>query len=200
MTTGIHNGTFDNLQLNAGAFLRGFDHTQHATVESVKAALAALIESNDGSLLGMTQGGGNFQCTPTVRNIEGDGLRAPFVGGTVNDGWTVKLTGTMKEITPGNFQAALISADKQVDGNKTVLTVRTHIKDEDYIPSLCWVGDTSHGLLLIQLDNVLNISGATFAFTDKGEGTIPFEFQAHQAHATNQDLAPCQVIFLDEGE
>lgn len=198
MTTGIHNETFDNLQLNAGCFLRDFDYAQHTTVASLKAAIADLIETNDGTLIGLTQGGGNFQCTPTLRHIDGDGIRSPFVGGTVNDGWTVKLTGTMKEITPDNFKSVLISADEQTTDNVTTLTVRTQIKDEDYIPSLCWVGDTSRGLLLIALDNALNTTGATFAFTDKGEGTIPFEFQAHQEDATNQDHAPCRVIFLNE--
>lgn len=196
MTTGIHNGTFNNLQLNAGAFLRNFDHTALTDAAAVKAALAALIESNDGQLLGMTQGGGTFQCTPTIRNIEGDGIRSPFVGGTVNDGWEVKLTTTLKEITPGNFKDALMSADVTTSGSKTTLTVRTAITEEDYIPRLCWVGDTSEGLVLIELDNALNVAGATLTFTDKGEGTIPVEFKAHHANATNQEEAPCRVIFL----
>lgn len=198
MTTGIHNETFKNLQLNAGAFLRDFDYDSYTTVAALKEAIAGLIATNDGTLLGMTQGGGTFQCTPDMRNIEGDGLRAAFVGGTVNDGWTVKLTGTLKEITPGNMADSLISADKETTGNVTKITVRTDIKDEDYISNLVWVGDTARGLMLIALKNVLNIAGATFTFTDKGEGTIPFEFQAHQADATNQEYAPCEVIFLDE--
>lgn len=198
MTTGIHNGTFNNLQLNAGAFLRNFDHSELSTAAEVKAAIAALLENNNNdTLLGMTQGGGTFQCTPTMRNIEGDGLRAPFVGGTVNDGWTVKLTTTVKEITPKNFKDALISADMTTDGNKTIITPRTPIKEEDYIPKMTWIGDTSLGFLMIELDNALNTVGATLTFTDKGEGTLPFEFQAHHATATNQDEAPCRVIFLD---
>lgn len=197
MTTGIHSGTFDNLQLNAGAFLRSFDVDSYSDAASLKAAIADLIDSNDGTLLGLTQGGGNFQCTPTMRNIEGDGLRAPFVGGTVNDGWTVKLTGTLKEITPGNFKDALLSADVQTTDSKSVVTVRTSVAQTDYIDKLCWVGDTAKGLILIELQNVLNVAGATFTFTDKGEGTIPFEFQAHQSSATDQDVAPCRVIFLE---
>ena len=199
MTTGIHNGTFENLQLNAGAFLRNFDHSELDTAAAVKAAIAALLENNDNdTLLGMTQGGGTFQCVPTMRNIEGDGLRAPHVGGTVNDGWSVKMTTTLKEITPRNFKDALISADIETKGSKTIITPRTPIKEEDYIPKMIWVGDTSLGLLLIELDNVLNTAGATLTFTDKGEGTIPMELQAHHATATNQDEAPCRVIFLED--
>lgn len=198
MTTGIHNETFKNLQLNAGAFLRDFDYTQYSTVADIKAAIAELIETNDGTLLGLTQGGGTFRCEPDLRTIEGDGIRAPFVGSTVNDGWNVRLTGTLKEITPGNFKDALISADKETEGSITRLTIRTTIQEDDYIPSMCWVGDTARGLMLIALENVLNTVGATFTFTDKGEGTMPFEFQAHHKDATNQDVAPCAVLFLDE--
>lgn len=198
MTTGIHNGTFDSLQLNAGAFIANFDHSELSTVKAVKEKIAALIQNNDGSLLGLTQGGGTFQCTPTMRNIEGDGIRSPFVGGTVNDGWTVKLTGTMKEIVPGNFRKALATADADPQGEKTVITVRTAIKKEDYIPKMTWIGDTSRGLVMIELENALNTVGATLTFTDKGEGTIPFEFQAHHTNAVNQDKAPCSVIFLNE--
>lgn len=197
MITGIHNATFDNLQLNAGAFLRDFDHTKYKGVDELKAAIAALLESNDGTLLGMTQGGGTFQCSPTIRNIEGDGLRAPFIGSTVNDGWTVKLTGTLKEITPGNLKDALLSADHETVGQVTTVKVRTSIKKDDYISSMVWVGDTARGMMLIALKNVLNIAGATFTFTDKGEGTIPFEFQAHQDDAVNQEFAPCEVVFLN---
>lgn len=197
MLTGIHNETFNNLQLNSGAFVRDFDYTQYASAEALKTAFAALLESGEG-LLGMTRGGGTFQCTPTLRNIEGDGLRSPFVGGTVNDGWTVKLTGTLLEITPENFAAAMMCADKpETTGNATTIKLRTAIKREDYIPKICWIGDTSKGYMLIELQNALNVTGANFTFTDKGEGTLPFEFQAHQANATSQDYAPCTVVFLE---
>jgi hypothetical protein len=196
MLTGIHNETFNNLQLNAGAFVRDFDYTQYKDKAALKTAFAALLETGEG-LLGMTRGGGTFQCTPTLRNIEGDGLRSPFVGGTVNDGWTVKLTGTLLEITPENFAAAMMCADKpETSGNATTIKLRTAIKREDYITKICWIGDTSQGYMLIELQNALNVTGANFTFTDKGEGTLPFEFQAHQANATNQDYAPCTVVFL----
>ena len=196
MLTGIHNETFNNLQLNAGAFVRDFDYTQYKDKEALKTAFASLLETGEG-LLGMTRGGGTFQCEPTLRNIEGDGLRSPFVGGTVNDGWTVKLTGTLLEITPENFAAAMMCADKpETSGNATTIKLRTAIKREDYIPKICWIGDTSQGYMLIEIQNALNVTGAKFTFTDKGEGTLPFEFKAHQANATNQDYAPCTVVFL----
>ena len=54
------------------------------------------------------------------------------------------------------------------------------------------------GFVMIELDNVLNIAGATFTFTDKGEGTLPFEFHAHQASLEDQEYAPCRIVFFDQ--
>ena len=109
---------------------------------------------------------------------------------------TVKLTGTMLEITPDNFAAALTCATVHKEGSVTTLRVRTDVQDADYIPSLCWIGDTSQGFVLIELTNVLNLKGAAFTFTDKGEGTLPFEFQAHQADFDAEE-APLRVMFIN---
>jgi hypothetical protein len=42
----------------------------------------------------------------------------------------------------------------------------------------------------------LNLTGANFTFTDKGEGTLPFEFQAHQADLSNMAYAPVSLVFF----
>ena len=199
MVTGVRPSTFEKLQLNAGMFLVGFDWSSAENADAIRTKLAAAIEAETG-LIGMTQGGGTFVCTPAIRQIEGDGMRSPFVGSTVNDGWTVKLTGTMKEITPENFARALMCANVEAIGScgtAKKIRIRTDIKTTDYLPKICWVGDTSKGFVLIELENALNISGATFTFTDKGEGTIPFEFQAHQSNVLNQEYAPCTIVFFD---
>ena len=198
MVTGVRPSTFEKLQLNAGMFLVGFDWASAEDADAIRTKLAAAIEAETG-LIGMTQGGGTFVCTPAIRQIEGDGMRSPFVGSTVNDGWTVKLTGTMKEITPENFADALISADvtDEASGKVHKVRIRTDIKSTDYIEKFCWIGDTSKGFVLIELENALNIAGATFTFTDKGEGTIPFEFQGHQSNALQQEYAPCTLVFFD---
>lgn len=199
MITGLRPQTFEKLQLNAGLFLQGFDYSKATSAETLKTAIASFIEAGEG-VIGATKGGGTFVCTPEIRNFEADGMRSPFVGSTINDGWTVKLTGTMLEMTPENFAKSLMSADVQaVDGKTGVkkVRIRTDIKKSDYIPKMCWIGDTSKGFALIELDNVLNISGATFTFTDKGEGTIPFEFQAHQSSVTDAEYAPCSILFFE---
>lgn len=197
MVTGLTPRTFKNLQLNAGAFLKNFAWSTYEDKDALETAvLAALVGGTD--VLGATIGGGTFQCTPAIRQIEADGMRYPIIGSTVNDMWTVKLTGTMKEITPQNFADALMCADLTTNGNVHTIKVRTDIEETDYIHSLCWVGDTSKGLMLIDIKNALNLTGANFTFTDKGEGSLPFEFQAHLSDLNSMQYAPFEVVFFDE--
>ena len=196
MVTGLRPTTFENLQLNAGVFLLNFEYGDFETVAELETAILLALEQET-DILGATVGGGAFECTPEIRTIEADGMRYPVIGSTVNDMWTVKLTGTMKEITPDNFAKALMCADKAVSGNKTTIKVRTDIRLSDYIPNLCWVGDTSKGFVLISISSALNLTGASFTFTDKGEGTLPFEFQGHQDDLTNMQYAPCEIVFFD---
>lgn len=198
MITGLRPETFMNLQLNAGVFLKNFDYSKFTDAGALESAILAALEAGT-NILGATQGGGTFQCTPTIRQIAVDGLRYPVVGSTVNDMWTVKLTGVMKEVTPENFKDVLLSADIEGTGNVRKIKVRTDVLPKDYINSLCWVGDTSdQGFVLINLNNVINLNGANFTFTDKGEGTLPFEFQAHHKELADMEYAPCEIVFFDK--
>lgn len=199
MTTGLSATSFQKLQLNAGLFLTGFDYTTITDKAALKTKLAETIKKGTG-VLGATRGGGTFTCTPEIRNIEADGKRYEFVGSTINDGWTVKLSTTLLESDAASFKLALMSADlngEAADGMQT-LKIRTDIQDSDYLSNLCWVGDTSKGYVLIALKNALNISGASFSFSDKGEGTLPVEFQAHQSGIEDMEYAPCEVVFFTE--
>lgn len=197
MITGLRPATFEKLQLNAGVFLEGFDYANIKDAAALKAAIASFIQAGTG-LLGATRGGGTFNCTAEMRQIDADGMRYDFVGSTVNDRWVVMMTGTLIEVTPENFKRVLAAAEVAKNGSVTTVQVRTDIKNEDYIPKLCWVGDTSKGFVLIELDNALNTTGASFTFTDKGEGTLPFEFHAHQASLEDQEYAPCRIVFFDQ--
>lgn len=197
MITGLTPNTFKRLQLNAGVFLVNFDYAETTEAAALKALIADAI-ADDKKCLGATRGGGSFECTPATRQVEADGMRNAFVGSTIYDGWEVKLKTTLLEATPENFARALVCADVETSGSVTTVKVRTSIADSDYIPSLCWVGDTARGLVLINLYNVLNQTGATFTFTDKGEGTLPVEFLAHQASMEDQEYAPFDIKFIDE--
>ncbi|MGN0778891.1 MAG: hypothetical protein ACI4MJ_07080 [Aristaeellaceae bacterium] len=195
MMTGLNSHTFEHLQLGAGLFIKDFDPDTASTADELKSQLAQRIHSNEG-LMGATRGGGTFQCKPTLRHIEADGLRTPVKGSVVNDGWTVKLTGTLLEMTPGSFADLLTMYDKTETGGVTCIRPRQQMLVEDYLPRLCWVGDTAQGALLIELTDVLNMIGTTLTFTDQGEGVMPFEFQAHQDTPVGADYAPCRILFF----
>ncbi len=195
MLTSLRKNTYQHLQLGAGLFLKDFHWEEAETPEALKEMIAdaILAETN---ILGATRGGGTFQCKPEVRRIDADGARYADKSATVNDCWTVKLTGTMLEITPEGFASALMGAEVTREGGITILRTRTDLTDNSFIPRLCWVGDTSRGFVLIELENALNIAGATFSFADKGEGTLPFEYQAHTDG--DEEYAPFKIVFMEE--
>lgn len=198
MTTGLRASTFENLQLNAGMFLANFDYSTATDAATLGALLKTEREKTSGSaLIGATRGGGTFVCTPNTRSIEADGKREEWKGSSVNDGWTIKLTTTLLEINAANLKRSFGTADVTDTEKKHTIKIRTDIKDADYIDSLVWVGDTSKGYVLIAIKNALNTAGATLTWTDKGEGTIPVEFTAHQDGLETDGYAPCEVIFFD---
>lgn len=198
MTTGLRASTFENLQLNAGMFLSNFDYSSATDAATLGALLKTEREKTSGSaLIGATRGGGTFVCTPNTRSIEADGKREEWKGSSVNDGWTIKLTTTLLEINADNLKRSFGTADVTDTEKKHTIKIRTGIKDADYIESLVWVGDTSKGYVLIAIKNALNTAGATLTWTDKGEGTIPVEFTAHQDGLETDGYAPCEVIFFD---
>ena len=198
MTTGLRASTFENLQLNAGMFLANFDYSTATDAAKLGALLKTEREKTSGSaLIGATRGGGTFVCTPNTRSIEADGKREEWKGSSVNDGWTIKLTTTLLEINADNLKRSFGTADVTDTEKKHTIKIRTDIKDAEYIDSLVWVGDTSKGYVLIAIKNALNTAGATLTWTDKGEGTIPVEFTAHQDGLETDGYAPCEVIFFD---
>lgn len=198
MTTGLRASTFENLQLNAGMFLANFDYSTATDAATLGALLKTEREKTSGSaLIGATRGGGTFVCTPNTRSIEADGKRDEWKGSSVNDGWTIKLTTTLLEINATNLKRSFGTADVTDTEKKHTIKIRTDIKDADYIESLVWVGDTSKGYVLIAIKNAMNTAGATLTWTDKGEGTIPVEFTAHQDGLETDGYAPCEVIFFD---
>lgn len=194
MMTGMHSATPERLQLGAGVFLKNLDLTGVSSAVALRQRVAAAIAADSG-VLGATRGGGTFRAVPQLRSIEADGAGTPFVGGTVLDGWDVRMTGTLLEITPANFADALVCAEVITSGGMTTLRAWESLEDEDYIPQLCWIGDTARGLMLIELTGVLNVKGAAFTFRDRGEGELPFEFRAH-ADSAEQETAPFRVVFL----
>ena len=98
-----------------------------------------------------------------------------------------------------NFKRLLGTGDSSTSGKKTTVTMHTAIDpDTDYIDHLAWVGDLADGrLVLIELDNAFNTADFSLSFTDKGEGTMAFEFHARQDDVNDYDNAPFRAVFFD---
>ena len=200
MTSPIRSEAFENLQLNAGMFLVGFDHSTITTASALKTALAAAVTAGT-SLLGVTRGGGSFTVTRETRTPEVDGMRYPFKGADFVDSADAYLSGTLLEVNETNWKRLIGTAEiNDTTATKKILTMHTAVnKATDYIDHLCWVGDIADGrFVMIELDNAFNTQDFSFTFTDKGEGTYTFEFHARQENVLDYDTAPFRVIFFED--
>ena len=198
MTSPIRSEAFENLQLNAGIFLVGFDHSSITDSAALKTAIKTAI-ADDTKILGVTRGGGSFTVTRETRTPEVDGIRYAFKGADFIDSADAYLSGTLLEVPPDNFKRLLGTGDATTSGKKTTITFHTAVdKDTDYIDHLAWVGDIADGrMVLIELDNAFNTQDFSLTFTDKGEGTMTFEFHARQADVADYDDAPFRVVFFE---
>lgn len=197
MLSPLRTETFENLQLNAGIFIKNFDYSSYTDAGSLKEAIRSLIVSGT-NLLGATRGGGSFTVTREMRTPDADGKRYRFKGDTFVDSVDAQISTTMIEVTPENIKTAFGSATVTTVGRVTTIEVRTAIGGDAYLDNICWVGDLADGrFVLICLDNALNTADFTLTFTDKGEGTMPVEFHAFQSDVLDYDVAPFRVIYFD---
>ena len=195
MLTGLHAGSYGRFQLGSGLFLTGLDPDSAPDAKTLRAHIADAVADGSG-VLGVTRGGGSFRCVPWLRSL-GDGAgRTPVRGGVINDGWTVMMTGTLLELTPGNAARMLAMSVTERRGGVTVVTARNDTEVTDYEPRLCWVGSLVSGLVLIELSNVLNMNGASFTFGEQSEGALAFEFRAHAEDDGGE--APFRMLFFEE--
>lgn len=196
MLTALSADAFKNVQTNAGVFLIGIDPSKYENLEKFNEAISEAIVGE--GCLGATRGGGTFNVTKESRVIEADGRRFGFKGDRVVDSIDAMLSTTLLEVTPENFKKALGAADV-VDGtwNKKIAP-RTNYEDGDYIPVLTWVGDTNYGFIAITMYNALNVADLNFTFNDKGEGTLPVEFHAHQEDVMDYDTPPFAIYAIEK--
>ena len=197
LTSPIRKETFENLQLNAGIFIKNFDYASVADSSALKTAVLAAISAGT-NILGATRGGGTFTATREIRTPEVDGMRYGFIGSDFVDSADAYLSTTLIEVTPESIAATLGNATVTTSGKKTTIKMHTAIQDSDYMSNLCWVGDIADGrLVLICLFNALNTSDFTLTFSDKGEGTLAAEFHARQGSVNDYDYAPFEIVYFD---
>ena len=206
LTTPLRSETFENLQLNAGIFIKNLAYSgtgAPADSTALKTLISGIIagtQTGKGDIIGATRGGGTFVVTREIREPDIDGRRYPFKGGKFVDSADARLTTTLVEITKDNVLMALAmpASAATTSGKVTTIKMHTEIASGDYIDNLCWCGDLADGrMVLICLKNALNTADFNLTFTDKGEGTLPIEVHAHQADVDDYDEAPFEIVFFD---
>ena len=195
MLTALTRRTVGSLQLGAGVFLIGLDLDRASSAYALRVLIAEALK-DDAQTLGMTTGGGWFRCIPALRSPAEEAGRPPTVDDALLDGWLVTLTGTLIELTPERMARMLPGTTIRRTGRVGELLPGATIGPDEYFPRVCWVGDTTSGLVAIELTNAINVAGAAFHFVERGEGSMPFEFRAHQN--VGDGSAPCRVVFLEE--
>lgn len=197
LTSPIRKETFQNLQLNAGIFIKNFDYDTPTDADALKTAIASAIAAGT-NILGATRGGGTFTATREIRTPEVDGMRYGFIGSDFVDSADAYLSTTLVEVTAQSVKDCLGNATASTSGKKTTIKMHTAIQETDYISNLCWIGDLADGrLILIALKNALNTADFSLTFTDKGEGTLAAEFHARQSDVLDYDEAPFEIIFFE---
>lgn len=198
LTSPIRSEAFENLQLNAGIFIKNLDYSSIADATALKTAITAAVTAGT-NILGVTRGGGTFTATRELRTPEVDGMRYAFKGADFVDSVEAYLSTTLLEVTSGNIKDILGSATATTSGKKTTIQMHTAIDpDTDYIDTLTWFGDLADGrLVAITLKNAINTADFSLTFTDKGEGTLAVEFHARQEEVLDYDDAPFEIVFFE---
>src|SRR5690606_15961992 len=115
-----------------------------------------------GELLGATSGGNEFVVEVEQRAPEIDGVKSRIKGLKFVNAHEAHLVTNVKEITAENIKLAIGPADIDTqDTNYDVISGRTHIKDEDYLENIAYVGRLSGNQkpVVIILKNALSAEG-----------------------------------------
>lgn len=177
--SGFNAETKDKLLTGAGAYFKNFVYGED-TYESAKAA---------GKLVGATQGGGEFKATPSIRQIEVDGVAGKAKGLEVIDSWEVSMAMNLLETTEESLKMSLgiASIDSETDGSYHIIQGNNMIGDEHYIDNITYVGTItgSNEPVIIQVFNALSSDGLTLKTEDKKEAVLAVTVYGHY---TEEDL------------
>lgn len=192
--SGFTDGTMKKRLLDAGAFFKNYDLTK--TYAENRAA---------GKLVCATQGGGSFAATPSVRQVQVDGLATYTRGTEENDEWTAELSMKLLESDADIAAMCLGAASVEKTSGDTQPTgyLRVHPKDtfedDDYIDNVVWVGRWADNQkpVMIVIYNALSLGGLNWAMEDRKETITECKLTAHYGPPDddgNQD-APFDIFY-----
>lgn len=140
----------------------------------------------DEALLGPTRGGGTFNVTKNIREIEFDGRRGKTKGMQVVDEINAMLSVTHLNCSMETLKLAMPYATLEGDGSVTPYSITCKsanvgvIPEDAYLKNITMFAKTVKGeYKKITLYNAMSENDFSFAATPKAEGTIAMEVYAH---------------------
>ncbi len=188
--TQIPATAFEQIQLNAGILVDGFD------------PVTGVI----GNLLGATTGGVQFQDSVEYTDFGDDIDNCPknMMELKKLDSHEVTMSGTFVTLSPDTAKmlAAVADVDSEDSGH---IIPRNDLLTTDFI-NVWWIGDYSDvntgdnaGFIAIKMINALNTGGFQIQSGDKAKGQFAFTFTGHYS-MNAQDKVPYEIYIREGGE
>ncbi len=134
--------------------------------------------------IGPTKGGGTFEVTQNVRDIEFDGRRGKTKGMQYVEGIDAVLKVVSLAITNADLELSMPFLKKiEEDDSITYICDKDSFKileDDKYLENVTMFAKKTGGKFMrITLFNAMNESGFSLAAVPNGEGTVNLEINAH---------------------
>lgn len=185
--TKLREDVFSTLTVNAGVLLANFNPTTGAMLKS--------------DIIGATNGGLNFQATPSFKDFGEDIDNCPKKTKELMrlDDWDIKVSGTF--LTADTSAARKLMA--LADISTTKITPRDTVDADNDFFDLWLVCDygtvntgSTPGRVAIHMMNAMSTGGFQLQTTDKEKGKYSFEFTAHYS-IDAQETVPFEVYIVE---
>lgn len=173
----ITNEQFDEMQFDAGVWVRSFNIQSPAV--------------QDSDIICATSGGISLSVVPSIVDL-GDGVYM-MPKGTAEmlmvTGWTVEASFTTLGFGGGMIQFVLGASDSGADG----INPRLDLQDGDF-EDLWWIGDrVDGGLVAIHLLNALSDEGIDIQTERQASGKISVHLTAHASLEEDMEAVPVEI-------
>ncbi len=135
--------------------------------------------------LAPTRGGGEFNATATIRDIDFDGRHGKTAGAQAIEEQAAVLKVTTLDMSQENLALAIPNCVVMDNEGKTIKNPRTGIvEDSSYLKNVTMFAKTIGGKFKkITIYNAMHENGLTAKAVQKSEGELALEFNAHYPHS-----------------
>lgn len=187
LSSGVTEKTPESILLGAGTIHKGLKFTAESGWNFKE------------SIIGATSGGSKITITPSVTDIELDGVNVKAVGLAVKQGETATLETNISELTPEVIKWGVLGEIKkgseQVTGYDEIKS-KAKIESGDYIDALGWVGKTVSGReIIIIFDKALCTSGMEIEGKAKDPTTPKMTFECYADITGDLETLPYHIYY-----